>query len=169
VLLNKVSDLKYRITRKDTIHFVYIYAKSENSQMALHVTLPCAWVGPAKVSRVVMMIAGRHSIQNFLRREDFPLLIVKLDIVSILFFPQKINLKIYSCGVIFTSFASTSLKYNFSLTSKKTFLFVVRNFTSHSKISDKTRKINTYIYTIYFNFFYPTGCSIISVGYEDDH
>lgn len=120
VLLNKVSDVKHRITRKDTTDSVYMYAKSENCQTTLQATLPCARVGPAKLSRVVMMIAGRHSIQNFPRWEDFPLLTVKLGIVSI-FFPQNRNLKISSCGVIFTSFASTSLKYNFSLTSKKTF------------------------------------------------
>jgi hypothetical protein len=89
MLLNKVNDVKYRITRKDTIHFVYMYAKSENCQMALHVNLPCAWVGPVKVSRVVMMIAGPHSIQNFLRREDLPLLIVKLGIVSNFFTKNK--------------------------------------------------------------------------------
>jgi len=100
------------IRRKDTTALVYMYAKSENRQMALHTTLPCTWVGPAKLSRVVMMIADRRSIQYFSRREVFPLLTVKLGIVSIFFFPQNRNLKISSCVVVFTSFTSTSLKHS---------------------------------------------------------
>lgn len=125
-----------RITRKDTNDLVYIYAKSENRQMALHATLPCAWVGPAKLSRVVMMIADRHSIQYFSQREDFPLLTLKLGIVSIFFFHKIETLKISSFVVVFTSFASTSLKYNCSLTSNKTFFYVLRNFTSHINRSE---------------------------------
>lgn len=88
--------------------------------MALHITLPCAWVGPGKLSRVVMMIADRHSIQYFPQREEFPQLAIKFGIVSN--FSLNRNLKISSCVVVFTSFASTSLKYNCSLTNKKTFL-----------------------------------------------
>jgi hypothetical protein len=82
-----------RIERKDTTDLVYMYAKSENRQMTLHATLPCAWVGPAKLSRVVMMIADRHSIQYFSQREDFPLLTVKLGIVVIFFFHKTETLK----------------------------------------------------------------------------
>jgi len=130
-------------------------------------TLPCAWVGPAKLSRVVMMIAARHSI----KREDFPLLIVKLGIVSN-FFPQNRNLKISSCVVVFTSFAATSFKYNCSLTNKKkkTFFLCTSKFHfSHQYIWINTKHL-THIFTSYIlTFLYPKGCSIISLGYENIH
>lgn len=132
--------------------------------MALNATLPCTWVRPAKLSRVVMMMVDRRSIQYFSRREDFPLLAVKLGIVSIYFFPpQNRKLKISSCVVVFTSFASTSLKYSCSLTSNKTFFFMYFVISLLTSIDLNKHERLTHIFTLYILIFiYPKGAPLYS-------
>jgi hypothetical protein len=71
--------------------------------------------------------------------------------------------------VVFTSLASTSLKYNCSLTRNKTFfMYFVGSLLTSIDLNKHERL--THIFTLYILIFlYPKGCSIISLGYENVH